>query len=329
MTSHDAVDACDARSARARWDTRGRSTHGDRAPGPGGGPCDPAAAVPRRPPEDVRGVGPSRRRDDHAGRRRRGDRGAAGDGDRGRHPRGDGALLGDRCSAARVLGREGRRPQAVRSGPQGRGAGGARPVRSAWTRSTLAWYRARTSASWSRARAGRTCGCSWPTSASMLGCGAHLTPAPPHRDRHVRRGGRGRPRGPGGPLPMDRAVAHLPRLDLDEDEAIAAGHGRILGPAGIAGPTRCTRPTERSSASTGRRPEGAPAGGPRPRGPEMRPASPVRLGSRSHGARGSGAPKSNVVAVRRRLAVSLADRRRDLRRTRSRSSRTTPRCGRR
>ncbi len=35
---------------------------------------------------------------------------------------------------------------------------------------------------------------------------------------------------------MDRAVAHLPRLDLGEDEAIAAGHGRVLGPAGIAGP---------------------------------------------------------------------------------------------
>jgi tRNA pseudouridine55 synthase len=35
---------------------------------------------------------------------------------------------------------------------------------------------------------------------------------------------------------MGRAVAHLPHLDLDEDEAIAAGHGRILGPAGIAGP---------------------------------------------------------------------------------------------
>jgi tRNA pseudouridine55 synthase len=38
------------------------------------------------------------------------------------------------------------------------------------------------------------------------------------------------------PLPIDRAVAHLPRLDLDAEEAIAAGHGRVLGPAGIAGP---------------------------------------------------------------------------------------------
>ncbi len=38
------------------------------------------------------------------------------------------------------------------------------------------------------------------------------------------------------PLPLERAVAHLPRLDLSDEEAIAAGHGRILGPAAIAGP---------------------------------------------------------------------------------------------
>ncbi len=44
------------------------------------------------------------------------------------------------------------------------------------------------------------------------------------------------PDAPGQPLPVVRAVAHLPRLDLGPDEAVAAGHGRILGPAGIAGP---------------------------------------------------------------------------------------------
>jgi tRNA pseudouridine55 synthase len=38
------------------------------------------------------------------------------------------------------------------------------------------------------------------------------------------------------PLPMERAIAHLPRLDLTSEEAIAASHGRILGPAGITGP---------------------------------------------------------------------------------------------
>jgi tRNA pseudouridine55 synthase len=38
------------------------------------------------------------------------------------------------------------------------------------------------------------------------------------------------------PLPVEAAVGHLPRLDLDPDEAAAASHGRPLGPAGIEGP---------------------------------------------------------------------------------------------
>ena len=70
---------------------------------------------------------------------------------------------------------------------------------------------------------------------SILGCGAHLT--------RLRRTAIGTLDVADAvapeevvPLPMDRAVAHLPRLDLGEEEAIAAGHGRILGPAGIAGP---------------------------------------------------------------------------------------------
>jgi tRNA pseudouridine55 synthase len=41
---------------------------------------------------------------------------------------------------------------------------------------------------------------------------------------------------PGQPLPVETAVRHLPRLDLDPDEAVAASHGRPLGPAGIPGP---------------------------------------------------------------------------------------------
>ena len=71
---------------------------------------------------------------------------------------------------------------------------------------------------------------------ASLGCGAHLTAlrrtaigpfdvreaVPPDAARD--------------PLPIDRAVAHLPRLTLEPEEAVAAGHGRILGPAGIAGP---------------------------------------------------------------------------------------------
>jgi tRNA pseudouridine55 synthase len=38
------------------------------------------------------------------------------------------------------------------------------------------------------------------------------------------------------PLPIEAAVGHLPRLDLNADEAAAASHGRPLGPAGIPGP---------------------------------------------------------------------------------------------
>jgi tRNA pseudouridine55 synthase len=39
----------------------------------------------------------------------------------------------------------------------------------------------------------------------------------------------------GDPLPIEAAVAHLPRIDLEVEEATAATHGRILGPAGIEG----------------------------------------------------------------------------------------------
>jgi len=69
-----------------------------------------------------------------------------------------------------------------------------------------------------------------------LGCGAHLTA--------LRRTAIGPfdvadarpPDDPGEPLPLDRAVSHLPRCELIEEEAIAASHGRILGPAAIEGP---------------------------------------------------------------------------------------------
>jgi tRNA pseudouridine55 synthase len=40
----------------------------------------------------------------------------------------------------------------------------------------------------------------------------------------------------GEPLPLNAAVSHLPRLDLDAGEAVAASHGRPLGPAGLTGP---------------------------------------------------------------------------------------------
>lgn len=41
---------------------------------------------------------------------------------------------------------------------------------------------------------------------------------------------------PGAPLPLERAVTHLPRVDLDLEEARAAAHGSVLAPAGLPGP---------------------------------------------------------------------------------------------
>jgi tRNA pseudouridine55 synthase len=69
-----------------------------------------------------------------------------------------------------------------------------------------------------------------------LGCGAHLialrrTAIGPFDVTDARP-----PENPGEPLPLDRAVAHLPRCDLIAEEAVAASHGRILGPAAIEGP---------------------------------------------------------------------------------------------
>jgi len=68
-----------------------------------------------------------------------------------------------------------------------------------------------------------------------LGCGAHLvrlrrTAIGPFRveDAH--------PAGVGEPLPIERAIEHLPSVHLDTEEARAASHGRLLGPAGIDGP---------------------------------------------------------------------------------------------
>jgi tRNA pseudouridine55 synthase len=69
-----------------------------------------------------------------------------------------------------------------------------------------------------------------------LGCGAHLTrlvrtAIGPFRLWDAVAVGELRE-----PLPLEAAVAHLPRMDLETEEAIAASHGRILGPAGIDGP---------------------------------------------------------------------------------------------
>jgi hypothetical protein len=71
---------------------------------------------------------------------------------------------------------------------------------------------------------------------TALGCGAHLTA--------LRRTAIGPfdiaeavpPDAETVPLPIERAVDHLPRIDLETEEAVAAGHGRVLGPAGFEGP---------------------------------------------------------------------------------------------
>jgi tRNA pseudouridine55 synthase len=71
---------------------------------------------------------------------------------------------------------------------------------------------------------------------AALMCGAHLTAlrrtaiGPYAVDDAVA------PDGAREPLPIDAAVGHLPRLDLDTEEALAASHGRPLGPAGLTGP---------------------------------------------------------------------------------------------
>ena len=68
-----------------------------------------------------------------------------------------------------------------------------------------------------------------------LGTGAHLaalrrTATGPFRVEEAR------PPRDATPQPIERAVAHLPRLTLQDEEARAASHGRALAPAAIAGP---------------------------------------------------------------------------------------------
>ena len=71
---------------------------------------------------------------------------------------------------------------------------------------------------------------------ASLGCGAHLT--------RLRRTAIGpfdvadavAPDRVGTPEPVERAVAHLPRVVLEAEEARAAANGRVLAPAGIEGP---------------------------------------------------------------------------------------------
>jgi tRNA pseudouridine55 synthase len=79
----------------------------------------------------------------------------------------------------------------------------------------------------------------------VLGCGAHLT-----RLRRMAIGSfsveeAAPPDEPGTPLPMARALAHLPQVNIDGEEAVAVSHGRILGPAGVEGPYAVVAPDGR------------------------------------------------------------------------------------
>jgi tRNA pseudouridine55 synthase len=69
-----------------------------------------------------------------------------------------------------------------------------------------------------------------------VGVGAHLT-----RLRRTAIGpftldGAVAPEEPGVPLPVERAVVHLPRIEVQAEEAVAASHGSVLAPAGLDGP---------------------------------------------------------------------------------------------
>jgi tRNA pseudouridine55 synthase len=71
---------------------------------------------------------------------------------------------------------------------------------------------------------------------AALSCGAHLVALRRTAIGLYAVGDAVSPEDAGEPLPLDAAVGHLPRLDLDADEAVAASHGRPLGPAGLTGP---------------------------------------------------------------------------------------------
>lgn len=70
----------------------------------------------------------------------------------------------------------------------------------------------------------------------QLKCGAHMARLVRTRIGPFSLSDAVPPDQPGTPLPVERSVAHLPRLGLEPEEATAAQHGRPLGPAGIEGP---------------------------------------------------------------------------------------------
>jgi len=69
-----------------------------------------------------------------------------------------------------------------------------------------------------------------------LGCGAHLTALRRTRIGPFDVADASPPDDPGSPHPIALAVAHLPAVELDLEEATAAGHGRVLAPTALDGP---------------------------------------------------------------------------------------------
>jgi len=80
---------------------------------------------------------------------------------------------------------------------------------------------------------------------TKLLCGAHLVALRRTAIGPFQGADAGSPDDPGPLLPLELAVAHLPDLSLTAEEAIAATHGTILGPAGISGPYRVLAPDGR------------------------------------------------------------------------------------
>jgi tRNA pseudouridine55 synthase len=71
---------------------------------------------------------------------------------------------------------------------------------------------------------------------AALGVGAHLSALRRTRIGAFDVADASPPDDPGPLLPLERSVAHLPRVGVAAEEAVAASHGRILGPAGVEGP---------------------------------------------------------------------------------------------
>jgi tRNA pseudouridine55 synthase len=71
---------------------------------------------------------------------------------------------------------------------------------------------------------------------AALGCGAHLTSLRRTAIGPYRVEDAVAPEALERPRPVEEAVAHLPRLDLPDEEARAASNGTILAPAAIDGP---------------------------------------------------------------------------------------------